>query len=106
MRWMRTMDGWRVRMSLLPKASLDTCLKRGILRTSNSRPRCSLFAALHHVANGTFQSSGDNSRRPACEGKPDIARILSKDRLDPNAVLWRGAPVTPHPHLGDRTRRQ
>src|SRR5262245_25360187 len=31
---------------------------------------------------GTFQSNGDDARRSACRGKPDIARISSKDRLD------------------------
>src|SRR5262245_44825123 len=47
---------------------------------------------------GTFQSNGDD----ACRGKPDIARISSKYRLDPNAVLWRRAHgYTPPPFGGE-----
>src|SRR5262245_39371287 len=37
---------------------------------------------------------------PLARGKPDIARISSKDRLDPNAVLWRGAFGYAHPIWG------
>jgi len=37
---MRTMDGSSVRNEpLLPKASLDTCLKRGIFRSDGSAPQ-------------------------------------------------------------------
>src|SRR5215468_3046766 len=54
--------------------------------------RVTLLLHLLTAGYGTFQSNDDHPRRSACRGKPDIARILSKDRPDPNAVLWRGAP--------------
>jgi hypothetical protein len=57
---MRTMDGSNAHEPLLPKASLDTCLKRGILRTSKiPAHNCSLFAALDHVPNGTSRRMKD-----------------------------------------------
>src|SRR5262249_33162503 len=56
---------------------------------------------------GTFQSNGDDARRSACRGKPDIARIIvRRTDLTPTPSSGGGRPATPHPHLGDRTRRQ